>query len=43
MYNFASYNPKNKYFSNTQIQSLSINQGSNTVTFNVSSQYNGSK
>ena len=45
MYNFASYNPNNRYFTNTQIQSLSINPGvnNNGVTFTVSSQYNGSK
>ena len=43
MYNFASYNPNNKYFINTQIQSVSIDQSNNSVTFTVSSQYNGPK
>ena len=42
MYDFANYNPNNKYFTNTQIQSLSINQGSgnSNVQFIVSTQYN---
>ncbi len=37
MYNFSNYNPNNKHFTNTQIQSLSINNG---VRFTVSTQYN---